>query len=157
MNLAAASKGVIIGFNTRADASSRKLADTLGVDIRDYSIIYDAVDDVRAALSGMLAPEKREEVIGMVDVRQVFRISRIGTVVGCMVTDGCVRRNSHVRVLRNNQLIHTGDLDSLKRFKDDVKEVKNGFECGLSLKNFDDLVEGDKLEIFEIQSIARTL
>ena len=157
VNLAAASKGVVIGFNTRADASSRKLAESLGVDIRYYSIIYDAVDDVRAALSGMLAPEKREQVIGTVEVRQIFRISKIGTVLGCMVTDGCVRRNSHVRVLRNNQIIHTGELDSLKRFKDDVKEVKSGFECGLSLRNFDDLVEGDQLEIFEIQSIARTL
>lgn len=157
VNLAAASKGVIIGFNTRADASSRRLAENLGVDLRYYGIIYDAVDDVRAALSGMLAPEKREEVIGMVEVRQVFRISKVGTVVGCMVTDGLVRRNSQVRVLRKNQVVHTGELDSLKRFKDDVKEVKNGFECGLSLKNFDDLVEGDQLEIFEIQSIARSL
>jgi translation initiation factor IF-2 len=157
VNLAAASKGVLIGFNTRADASSRKLAESLGVDIRYYGIIYDAVDDVRAALSGMLAPEKREEVIGTVEVRQVFRISKVGTVVGCMVTDGCVRRNANVRVLRNNQVIHTGELDSLKRFKDDVKEVRGGFECGLSLKNFDDLVEGDQLEVFEIQSIARSL
>ena len=157
VNLAAASKGVLIGFNTRADAPSRKLAETLGVDIRYYSIIYDAVDDVRAALSGMLSPEKREQIIGMVEVRQVFRISKVGTVVGCMVIDGAVRRGSHVRVLRNGQVVHTGDLDSLKRFKDDVKEVKNGFECGLSLKNFDDLVEGDQLEVFEIQDIARTL
>ncbi|MBP9713730.1 MAG: translation initiation factor IF-2, partial [Sterolibacterium sp.] len=157
VNLAAASKGVIIGFNTRADASSRRLAETLGVDVRYYGIIYDAVDDVRAALSGMLAPEKREQVIGMVEVRQVFKISKVGTVVGCMVTDGLVRRNSQVRVLRKSQVVHTGELDSLKRFKDDVKEVKNGFECGLSLRNFDDLVEGDQLEIFEIQSIARTL
>ncbi len=157
VNLAAASKGVVIGFNTRADASSRKLAESLGVDIRYYGIIYDAVDEVRAALSGMLAPEKREQVIGTVEVRQIFRISKVGTVLGCMVTDGCVRRNAHVRVLRNNQVVHTGELDSLKRFKDDVKEVKSGFECGLSLKHFDDLVEGDQLEIFEIQSIARTL
>ncbi|MBP9218770.1 MAG: translation initiation factor IF-2 [Sterolibacterium sp.] len=157
VNLAAASKGVVIGFNTRADASSRKLAESLGVDLRYYSIIYDAVDEVRAALSGMLAPEKREQIIGMVEVRQIFRISRVGTVLGCMVTDGLVRRNAHVRVLRANQVIHTGELDSLKRFKDDVKEVKNGFECGLSLKGYDDLVEGDQLEIFEIQSIARTL
>jgi translation initiation factor IF-2 len=157
VNLAAASNGVIIGFNTRADASSRRLAESLGVDVRYYGIIYDAVDDVRAALSGMLAPEKRENVIGMVEIRQVFRISRVGTVAGCMVTEGCVRRNAQVRLLRNNQVIHTGELDSLKRFKDDVKEVKNGFECGLSLRNYDDLVEGDQLEVFEIQDIARTL
>ena len=157
VNLAAASNGVIIGFNTRTDAASRKLAESLGVDIRYYGVIYEAVDDVRAALSGMLTPEKRENIIGMVEVRQVFRISRIGTVVGCMVTEGVVRRNAQVRVLRNNQVVHTGELESLKRFKDDVKEVRNGFECGLSLKNYDDLVEGDQLEIFEIQDIARTL
>jgi translation initiation factor IF-2 len=157
INLAAASKGVIIGFNTRADASSRKLAETLGVDIRYYSIIYDAVDDVKAAMSGMLSPEKREQVIGLVEVRQVFKISKIGTVVGCMVLEGAIRRGSRVRVLRSGQVVHTGELDSLKRFKDDVKEVKNGFECGLSLKNFNDLFEGDQLEVFEIQDIARTL
>ena len=157
VNLAAASKGVIIGFNTRADAQARRLAESLGVDIRYYGIIYEAVDDVKAALSGMLAPEKREQIIGMVEVRQVFHISKVGTVAGCMVTDGLVRRNAQLRVLRNNQVIHTGELDSLKRFKDDVKEVKSGFECGLSLRNFNDLVEGDQLEIFEIQSIARSL
>ncbi len=157
INLAAASKGVIIGFNTRADAQSRKLAETLGVDIRYYNIIYDAVDEVKAAMSGMLSPEKREQVIGLVEVRQVFKISKIGTVVGCMVLEGVVRRGSRVRVLRNNQVVHSGELDSLKRFKDDVKEVKNGFECGLSLKNFNDLNEGDQLEVFEIQDIARTL
>ncbi|MDD5177019.1 MAG: translation initiation factor IF-2 [Sterolibacterium sp.] len=157
VNLAAASKGVILGFNARADAQTRKLAESLGVEIRYYNIIYDAVDEIKAAMSGMLPPEKREQVIGMVEVRQVFRISKIGTVVGCMVIDGVVKRGARVRVMRNNQLIHTGELDSLKRFKDDVKEVKNGFECGLSLKNFNDLNEGDQLEVFEIQEIARTL
>ncbi|HQW20758.1 MAG TPA: translation initiation factor IF-2 [Rhodocyclaceae bacterium] len=157
VNLAAASKGVIIGFNTRADASSRKLAEALGVDIRYYSIIYDAVDDIKAAMSGMLAPEKREQIIGLAEVRQVFKISKIGTVVGCMVMDGVIKRGSHIRVLRAGQVVYTGELDSLKRFKDDVKEVKNGFDCGLSLKNFNDLVEGDQLEVFEIQDIARTL
>jgi len=157
VNLAAASKGVIIGFNARADAQARKLAESLGVDIRYYNIIYDAVDEIKAAMSGMLAPEKREQVIGLVEVRQVFKISKIGTVVGCMVLEGVVKRAAQVRVLRDNQVIHTGELDSLKRFKDDVKEVKNGFECGLSLKNFNDLIEGDQLEVFEIQEIARTL
>ncbi len=157
VNLAAASKGVIIGFNARADAQSRKLAESLGVDIRYYNIIYDAVDEIKAAMSGMLSPEKREQVIGLVEVRQVFRISKIGTVVGCMVLEGVVRRGSKVRVLRNGEVLHTGELDSLKRFKDDVKEVKNGFECGLSLKNFNDLNEGDQLEVFEIQEVARTL
>lgn len=157
VNLAAASKAVIIGFNIRADVSARRAAESLGVDIRYYNIIYAAVDEVRAAMSGMLAPEQREQVIGLVEVRQVFRISKIGTVVGCMVLEGVVKRNSQVRVLRNNAVIHTGWLDSLKRFKDDVKEVKNGFECGLSVKNFNDLNEGDRLEVFEIQEVARTL
>ena len=157
VNLASASKAVIIGFNIRADVSARRAAESLGVDIRYYNIIYAAVDEIKAAMSGMLSPEKREQVIGMAEVRQVFRISKIGTVVGCMVQDGVVKRNSQVRVLRNNVVIHTGWLDSLKRFKDDVKEVRNGFECGLSLKNFNDLNEGDQLEVFEIQEVARTL
>ena len=157
INLAAASKAVVIGFNTRADVGARKAAESLGVDIRYYNIIYAVVDEVKAALSGMLAPEKREVVIGMVDIRQVFRISRVGAVAGCMVLSGVVRRNSAVRVLRANTVIHTGELESLKRFKDDVREVKEGFECGLSLKNFNDINEGDQLEVFEIQEIARSL
>ena len=127
------------------------------MDIRYYNIIYDAVDEIKAAMSGMLSPEKREQVIGLVEVRQVFRISKIGTVAGCMVLEGVVRRGSKVRVLRHGEVVHSGELDSLKRFKDDVKEVKNGFECGLSLKGFNDLNEGDQLEVFEIQEIARTL
>ena len=157
INLAAASKAVVIGFNTRADVGARKAAESLGVDIRYYNIIYAAVDEVKAALSGMLAPEKREVVIGLVEIRQVFRISRIGAVAGCMVLSGVVRRNASVRLLRNNTVVHTGELDSLKRFKDDVREVKEGFECGLSLKNFNDINEGDQLEVFEVQEIARTL
>ena len=157
MNLASASKAVILGFNTRADAQSRKLAESLGVDLRYYTIIYDAVDEVKAALSGMLSPEKKEAVIGLVEIRQVFKISRVGTVAGCYVLDGLVRRGSQVRLLRNNVVVWTGELDSLKRFKDDVKEVKSGFECGLSLKNYNDLQEGDQLEVFEIQEVARTL
>ena len=157
INLAAASKAVVIGFNTRADVGARKAAESLGVDIRYYNIIYAAVDEVKAALSGMLAPEKREVIIGLVEIRQVFRISRIGAVAGCMVQSGVVRRNASVRLLRNNTVVHTGELDSLKRFKDDVREVKEGFECGLSLKNFNDINEGDQLEVFEVQEIARTL
>ncbi|WP_028230751.1 translation initiation factor IF-2 [Paraburkholderia mimosarum] len=157
VNLATASKAVIIGFNTRADALARKLAETNGVDIRYYNIIYDAVDEVKAAMSGMLAPEKREVITGMVEVRQVFKVPKVGTVAGCMVTDGIVKRSSSVRVLRNNVVIHTGELDSLKRFKDDVKEVKQGFECGMSVKNFNDIVEGDQFEVFEITEVARTL
>jgi translation initiation factor IF-2 len=157
INLAAASKAVVIGFNTRADVGARKAAESLGVDIRYYNIIYAAVDEVKAALSGMLAPEKREVVLGLVEIRQVFRISRIGAVAGCMVLSGVVKRNASVRLLRSNTVIHTGELDSLKRFKDDVREVKEGFECGLSLKNFNDINEGDQLEVFEVQEIARTL
>ncbi|AGW91031.1 MULTISPECIES: translation initiation factor IF-2 [Cupriavidus] len=157
VNLAAASKAVIIGFNVRADAGARKLAEHNGIDIRYYNIIYDAVDEIKAAMSGMLAPEKRETTIGQVEVRQVFRVPKIGAVAGCMVTDGLVKRNSLVRVLRNNVVIHDGELDSLKRFKDDVKEVKQGFECGLSIKNFNDVQEGDQLEVYEITEVARTL
>ncbi|MEM5385587.1 translation initiation factor IF-2 [Paraburkholderia phymatum] len=157
VNLATASKAVIIGFNTRADAQARKLAETNGIDIRYYNIIYDAVDEVKAAMSGMLAPEKREVVTGMVEVRQVFKVPKVGTVAGCMVTDGVVKRTSSVRVLRNNVVVHTGDLDSLKRFKDDVKEVRQGFECGMSVKNFNDIQEGDQFEVFEVTEVARTL
>ncbi|GJG95664.1 translation initiation factor IF-2 [Cupriavidus pauculus] len=157
VNLATASKAVIIGFNVRADSGARKLAEHNGIDIRYYNIIYDAVDEIKAAMSGMLAPEKRETTIGQVEVRQVFRVPKIGAVAGCMVTDGLVKRNSMVRVLRNNVVIHDGELDSLKRFKDDVKEVKQGFECGLSIKNFNDVQEGDQLEVYEITEVARTL
>ncbi|CAN7388726.1 translation initiation factor IF-2 [Trinickia sp. LjRoot230] len=157
VNLATASKAVIIGFNTRADAQARRLAETNGIDIRYYNIIYDAVDEVKAAMSGMLSPEKREVITGMVEVRQVFRVPKVGAVAGCMVTEGIVKRSSSVRVLRNNVVIHTGELDSLKRFKDDVKEVKQGFECGMSVKNFNDIVEGDQFEVFEVTEVARTL
>ncbi|KXU91254.1 translation initiation factor IF-2 [Paraburkholderia monticola] len=157
VNLATASKAVIIGFNTRADAQARKLAEANGVDIRYYNIIYDAVDEVKAAMSGMLAPEKREVVTGTVEVRQVFKVPKVGTVAGCMVTDGFVKRSSSVRVLRNHVVIFTGELDSLKRFKDDVKEVRQGFECGMSIKNFNDIVEGDQFEVFEVTEVARTL
>ncbi|MBB3259550.1 translation initiation factor IF-2 [Paraburkholderia bannensis] len=157
VNLATASKAVIIGFNTRADAQARKVAEANGIDIRYYNIIYDAVDEVKAAMSGMLAPEKREVVTGMAEVRQVIRVPKVGLIAGCMVTDGFVKRSSSVRVIRNNVVIHTGELDSLKRFKDDVKEVKQGFECGMSIKNFNDIVEGDQFEVFEITEVARTL
>ncbi len=157
INLALASKAIVIGFNTRADAAARKLAESSGVDIRYYNIIYAMVDEIRAALSGMLAPEKRESVMGMVEVRQVFTVSKIGTIAGCMVLDGIVKRGAKVRVLRGNVVIHDGELDSLKRFKDDVKEVKNNFECGLSLKGFNDLEVGDKLEAYEIIEVARAL
>ncbi|MDH5709240.1 MAG: translation initiation factor IF-2, partial [Hylemonella sp.] len=157
INLAIASKALVIGFNTRADAGARKLAESNGIDIRYYNIIYDAVDELRAAMSGMLAPEKREEVIGMAEIRTVFVASKIGTVAGCMVTAGQVTRNAHFRLLRDNVVIYTGELDSLKRMKDDVREVKEGFECGIKLKNYNDIKEGDQLEFFEVKEIARTL
>ncbi|ARS55909.1 translation initiation factor IF-2 [Ralstonia pseudosolanacearum] len=157
VNLATASKAVIIGFNTRADAGARKLAEHQGIDIRYYNIIYDAVDEVKAAMSGMLSPERKEETTGLVEVRQVFHVPKVGAVAGCMVLDGVVKRSSLVRVLRENVVIFSGELESLKRFKDDVKEVKQGFECGLSIKNFNDVKEGDQLEIYEITEVARTL
>jgi translation initiation factor IF-2 len=157
VNLAIASKAVIIGFNVRADAGARKLAEGNAVDIRYYNIIYDAVDELKAAMSGMLAPEKREEVIGTAEIRTVFVASKIGTVAGCMVTSGFVTRSAHFRLLRDNVVVHTGEVDSLKRMKDDVREVKEGFECGIKLKNYNDVKEGDQLEFFEIREVARTL
>jgi translation initiation factor IF-2 len=157
VNLAIASKAVIIGFNTRADAGARKLAEGNGIEIRYYNIIYDAVDELKAAMSGMLTPDKKEEVIGMAEIRQVFRISKIGAIAGCMVTNGIVRRNARLRLLRDNVVVFTGELESLKRFKDDVREVKESFECGLNLKGYNDIQEGDQLEFFEIKEIARTI
>jgi translation initiation factor IF-2 len=157
VNLALASKAIVIGFNTRADAAARKLAESSGVDIRYYNIIYAMVDEIKAALSGMLAPEKRESILGMVEVRQVFTVSKVGTIAGCYVLEGMIKRGAKIRVLRNNVVIHDGELDSLKRFKDDVKEVKSNFECGLSMKNYNDLQVGDKLEAYEIVEVARAL
>lgn len=157
VNLAVASKAVIIGFNARADAQARKLAEANGVDIRYYNIIYDAIDEIRAAMSGMLAPEKRETVTGQVEIRQVIMVSKVGAIAGCLVVDGLVKRTSSVRLLRNNVVVWTGEIDSLKRFKDDAKEVRAGLECGLSLKNYNDIKEGDTLEVFEVQEVARTL
>ena len=157
INLAIASKAIVIGFNVRADAGARKLAEHNGVDIHYYNIIYDAVDELKAAMSGMLAPEKREEIIGMAEIRTVFVASKIGTVAGCMVTGGFVNRTAHFRLLRENVVIYTGELDSLKRMKDDVREVKEGFECGIKLKNYNDIAAGDQLEFFEIKEIARSI
>ncbi|SDY63723.1 translation initiation factor IF-2 [Nitrosomonas sp. Nm33] len=157
INLALASKAVVIGFNTRADASARKLITSTGIDIRYYNVIYDAVDEIKKALSGMMMPERKENALGLVDIREIYRISKVGTVAGCYVLDGVVRRDSLVRVLRDGVVIHNGSLDSLKRFKEDVKEVKSGFECGLSLKNFNDIEVGDQLEIYEIIETARVL
>uniref|UniRef100_UPI0027E1889A translation initiation factor IF-2 n=1 Tax=Neisseria oralis TaxID=1107316 RepID=UPI0027E1889A len=157
VNLAIASGAFIIGFNVRADASARKLAENEDVEIRYYNIIYDAIDDVKAAMSGMLAPEQKEQVTGTVEIRQVISVSKVGNIAGCMVTDGVVKRDSHIRLIRNNVVIHTGELTSLKRFKDDVKEVRMGFECGLMLKNFNEILEGDQLECFDVIEVARSL
>ena len=157
INLALASKAVVIGFNSRADTVARKLIGSTGVDVRYYSIIYEAVDEIRTALSGMMTPDRKENVTGLVEIREVFRISKVGSVAGCYVLEGVVKRGSLVRLMRNGELIHTGELDSLKRFKDDVKEVRAGFECGLSLKNFNDIQVGDKVETYEIVEVARSL
>ncbi len=157
VNLAIASKAIIIGFNTRADAGARKLAEHNGVDLRYYNIIYDAVDEVKAAMGGMLAPEQKEEFLGTAEIRVVFVASKIGTVAGSMVTSGLVRRNARFRLLRDNIVIYTGEVESVRREKDDVKEVKEGFECGIKLKNYSDIAEGDQLEFFEIKEVARTL
>ena len=157
VNLASASKAVIIGFNVRADALARKLAETEGIDIRYYNIIYDAVDDVKAALGGMLSPEKRETPLGLVEIRQIIRVPKVGNIAGCRVLEGLIRRNAMVRLLRDNVVVWTGELASLKHFKDDVREVKAGMECGLSLKGYDDIRELDQLEVFEVTEVARTL
>jgi translation initiation factor IF-2 len=157
VNLALASNAVLVGFNTRADATARKLIAAHGIDVRYYNVIYNAVDEVKSALGGLLAPEKKETVLGIVEVRQVFRISKVGTVAGCYVLEGAVKRGASVRLLRDNVVVHDGELDSLKRFKEDVREVKAGFECGLSIKNFADVKEGDQLEVYEIVEVARSL
>ncbi len=157
VNLAVASKAIIIGFNVRADVAARKAAESQDVQIRYYDIIYEAVDDVKNALGGMLSPEKKESTLGLVEIRQVFKISKVGSIAGCYVLEGVVKRNALVRLLRDNTVVWSGELDSLKRFKDDVREVKEGFECGLSLKNYNDIQEFDRLEIYEIVEVQRTL
>ncbi len=157
VNLAIASKALVIGFNVRADAGARKLAEGNGVDLRYYTIIYDAVDEVKAAMGGMLAPEQREEIIGSAEIRTKFVASKIGTVAGCMITAGIVRRGARVRVLRDHIVVYTGEVESVRRIKEDVREVKEGFECGVKIKNYNDISEGDQLEFFEVKEVARTL
>lgn len=157
INLAIASKAVIIGFNVRADLSAKKLAEASGVDLRYYTVIYDAVDEIKAAMGGMLSPERKEEIIGLVEIRQVITISKVGNIAGCMVLDGVIRRNAGVRLLRNNVVVWAGEIESLRRFKDDVREVKFGFDCGITLRGFNDIKEGDQLEAFEVKEVARTL
>lgn len=157
VNLAAASHAIIIGFNVRADAMAKKTAETDGIEIRYYNIIYDAIDDVKVAMSGMLAPERKETGIGLLEIRQTIHVPKVGLIAGCRVLEGLVRRNASARQLRNNVVIWTGELASLKHFKDDVREVQAGNECGLSLKGHDDIQVGDQLEIFEVTEVARTL
>ncbi len=157
INLAMASSAVVIGFNVRADASARKLIDAEGIDLRYYSIIYDVIDDVKAALSGMLSPDIREQITGVAEVREVFRSPKFGDIAGCMVTSGRVNRNNPIRVLRDNVVIYEGELESLRRFKDDVNEVKSGTDCGIGVKNYDDVQPGDQIEVFERISVERTI
>ena len=156
INLAIASKAIVVGFNARADGNAKKLAEEENIEIRYYNIIYEVVDDVKAALSGMLSPEQRESITGNVEVRQVFSFGKL-VIAGCMVREGLIKRNSRVRIIRDNMVIHDGELSSLKRFKDDAKEVKHGYECGLSLKDYNDIKEGDILEAYEITEVKKTL
>ena len=157
INLATASNAVILAFNVRAEGGARKLADSLEVDVRYYSIIYEAVDEVKAALGGLLSPEQKENTLGLVEIREIFKASKIGTIAGCYVLDGLIRKNSKIRLLRDSVVIYDGELDSLKRFKDDIKEVKSNFECGLSIKNYNDMKVGDQIEVYELVEVARKL
>jgi translation initiation factor IF-2 len=154
--LAAASSAIVVGFNVRPNAEAKVLAEREGVDIRTYRVIYKLTEDIQQALLGMLAPEQVEEVLGEAEVRQIFRASRIGTIAGCMVTQGVIQRNAQVRVVRDGTIVHDGRIDTLKRFQDDAREVAQGFECGLTLENFNDLKEGDVLEVYAVKEVART-
>ncbi|MDH3552222.1 MAG: translation initiation factor IF-2, partial [Gammaproteobacteria bacterium] len=156
-NLAAASNAVIIGFNVRADAAARASIKESGVDVRYYSIIYEAIDDVKAALSGLLTPEIREQIVGLAEVKEVFSSPKLGDIAGCIVTEGYVKRHNPIRVLRDNVVIYEGELESLRRFKDDVNEVKSGTECGIGVKNYDNVKVGDHIECYERIEVARTL
>ena len=156
-SLAAASNAIVLGFNVRADASARKIIESENIDLRYYSVIYDLIDEVRQAMSGMLAPEYKQQIIGLAEVRDVFRSPKFGAVAGCMVTEGTVKRNNPIRVLRDNVVIYEGELESLRRFKDDVAEVKNGYECGIAVKNYNDVRPGDQIEVYETVEIQRTL
>jgi len=157
VNLAVASSAVMIGFNVRADASAKRIIEEDGIDLHYYSVIYDAIDEVKNSLSGMLAPEFKEEIVGLAEVRDVFRSPKLGAIAGCMVTEGVVKRNNPIRVLRDNVVIYEGELESLRRFKDDVQEVRSGTECGIGVKNYNDIKEGDQIEVFEQVEVKRTL
>ena len=155
--LASASDAIIIGFQVRPSSGAKRIADTEQIDIRHYSVIYQAIDEIKSAIEGMLSPEVKETIIGNVEIREVFKITKVGTVAGCMVTEGKVNRSSKLRVIRDGVVVHQGTLESLKRFKDDVKDVVRGFECGLQIRNYQDIQVGDNLEIFEETTIARKL
>ena len=157
INLASASNAVIIAFNVRSSGGARKLGESLDIDVRYYSVIYEAIDEVKAALGGLLSPEQKEVTLGMVEIRDIFKASKVGTIAGCFVLEGVIKKGSNIRLLRDDAVIYEGQLDSLKRFKDDVKEVKSNFECGISIKNFDDLQVNDKLEAYEHVQVARKL
>ncbi|WP_375751191.1 translation initiation factor IF-2 [Vibrio sp. HN007] len=155
--LAAASNAIILGFNVRADASARRTIEAENLDLRYYSIIYQLIDEVKQAMGGMLAPEFKQEIIGLAEVRDVFKSPKLGAIAGCMVTEGLIKRNAPIRVLRDNVVIYEGELESLRRFKDDVQEVKNGYECGIGVKNYNDVRVGDQIEVFETVEVKRTL
>src|SRR5690606_28470550 len=157
VNLAVTPSALLLGFNVRADSAAKRLCEREGIDLRYYSIIYELIDDVKNAMSGMLAPEKREEILGVADVRDVFRSSKFGAVAGCMVVEGTLYRNRPIRVLRDDVVVFEGELESLRRFKDDVAEVRNGMECGIAVKSYNDVKVGDKIEVFEVKEIARSL
>jgi translation initiation factor IF-2 len=157
VTLAGASRGLIIAFNVRANPQAREMAKRDGIDIRYYSIIYNALDDIKAMLSGMLAPELRENFLGYAEIREVFNITKVGKVAGCYVTEGVVKRGAGVRLLRDNVVIHEGRLKTLKRFKDEVREVQSNYECGMAFENYDDIKQGDVIECFEIEEISREL
>jgi translation initiation factor IF-2 len=156
-NLALASNAIMIGFNVRADNLAKRVIDDEGIDLHYYSVIYDLIDEVKGAMSGMLSPEFKEQIVGLAEVRDVFKSPKIGAIAGCMVTEGTVKRNNPIRVLRDNVVIYEGELESLRRFKDDVAEVKSGTECGIGVKNYNDVKPGDQIEVYERVSVARTL
>jgi translation initiation factor IF-2 len=156
-NLALASEAILVGFNVRADASAREIVEREGLDLRYYSVIYQLIDEVKLAMTGMLAPEFREQIVGVAEVRDVFKAPKIGAIAGCMVVEGNMYRSKRIRVLRDNVVIYEGELESLRRFKDDVNEVRNGMECGIGVKNYNDVQVGDKIEVFDQIQVERTL
>ncbi|MCG5388817.1 translation initiation factor IF-2, partial [Providencia rettgeri] len=155
--LAAASDAIILGFNVRADASARRIIEQESVDLRYYSVIYSLIDEIKSAMSGMLEPEYKQEIMGLAEVRDVFKSPKFGAIAGCMVVEGNIKRNNPIRVLRDNVVIYEGELESLRRFKDDVNEVRNGMECGIGVKNYNDVRVGDMIEVFQVIEIKRSI